>query len=86
MKATVDIPDALSRQVKARAALQGRGVRDVTIELVERWLVEPGEMPAVDGIALADAWVQRWEALGLEIEARGVDPRSTVEIVLVDRR
>jgi hypothetical protein len=30
MKATIDIPDALYRRVKARAPLDGRAVREVT--------------------------------------------------------
>ena len=42
MKATIDIPDAMYRQVKAHAALQGRAVREVTIELYQRWLAEIG--------------------------------------------
>ena len=42
MKATIDIPDAMYRQVKAHAALQGRAIRDVTIELYRRWLEDQG--------------------------------------------
>jgi hypothetical protein len=86
MKATVDIPDPLYRQVKARAALEGRAVRDVTIELYERWLAAPTETSTVDRAALAAEWIARWEALGQEIAAKAVDPRSTVEILLADRR
>ncbi len=33
MKAAFDVPDALYRQVKARAALDGRTIRDSTVEL-----------------------------------------------------
>jgi hypothetical protein len=40
MKTTIDLPDDLHRAVKARAALEGRSVRDVTIELYRRWLGE----------------------------------------------
>ena len=86
MKATVDIPDQLYRQVKARAALEGRAVRDITIALYEHWLAAPTEDPTVDREALAAAWIARWEALGQEIAAKAVDPRSTVEILLADRR
>ena len=87
MKATVDVPDQLYRQVKARAALEGRAVRDVTIELYERWLSAGAPtVSAADQAALADAWIERWEALGKEIAAKAVDPRSTVEILLADRR
>jgi hypothetical protein len=86
MKATVDVPDQLYRQVKARAALEGRTVRDVTIELYERWLAGATPVSAGERAALADEWIQRWEALGQEIAAKAVDPRSTVEILLADRR
>jgi hypothetical protein len=37
MKATIDIPDELYRRFKARSALEGRSVRAVVVELVERW-------------------------------------------------
>lgn len=86
MKATVDIPDPLYRQVKARAALEGRAVRDVTIELYERWLADPADGSPADRAALADAWIERWEAIGREIAEKAVDPRTTREILLADRR
>jgi hypothetical protein len=38
MKATVEIPDELYRRVKAKSALQGRPVREVTVELFRRWV------------------------------------------------
>jgi len=38
MKATLEIPDELYRNVKARSALEGRPVRAVAAELFERWL------------------------------------------------
>jgi hypothetical protein len=38
MKATLEIPDDLYRNVKARSALEGRPVRAVAAELFERWL------------------------------------------------
>ncbi len=42
MKATIDVPDDLYRRVKAKSALEGRAVREVTIELYQRWLGEEG--------------------------------------------
>jgi hypothetical protein len=41
MKATIDIPDELYRKVKAKSALEGRPVREVTAQLFRRWLAEP---------------------------------------------
>jgi hypothetical protein len=38
MKTTIDIPDEIYRKVKAKSALQGRRVRDVTVELYRRWI------------------------------------------------
>ena len=38
MKATVDIPDELYRQVKAKSALEGRPVREVAVELFEGYV------------------------------------------------
>jgi len=43
VKATIDIPDDLYRQVKAKSALEGRAVRDVTVELFRSY-VEQREM------------------------------------------
>ena len=38
MKATVDIPDDLYRRVKAKSALEGRPVGEVTVQLFRRWV------------------------------------------------
>jgi len=38
MKATMEIPDALYRQVKAKSALEGRPVREVAVELFRRYV------------------------------------------------
>ena len=40
MKATIDIPDELYRKVKAKSALEGRPVRDVTVQLFREWVSE----------------------------------------------
>ncbi len=38
MKATMEIPDDLYRQVKAKSALEGRPVRAVAVELFRRYV------------------------------------------------
>jgi len=88
MKATIDIPEILHRQVKARAALEGRAIRDVTIELYERWLADATAptAPLADPSDAATAWLYRWDELGEEIARRAVDPRTSRDILLVDRR
>jgi hypothetical protein len=53
MKATIDIPDDLYRRVKARSAMLGRPVREVTIELFRRWL---GDLP-VTFAGSAEQWL-----------------------------
>jgi len=46
MKATIDVPDELYRKVKAKSALLGKPVREVTVELYERWLDDAQGDPA----------------------------------------
>ncbi len=90
MKATIEIPDALYRQVKARSALRGRSVRDVTIGLYRRWLAEtPAPDRASDGDTPTDAvgaWLAGWEGLGEAVSTAALDARTTREILLTDRR
>jgi hypothetical protein len=59
MRTTLDIPDDLYRQVKARAALEGKSVREVTTELYGRWLAGRAESRH-DG----EEWLARWVKLG----------------------
>ncbi|MEX2580468.1 MAG: hypothetical protein WD342_15525 [Verrucomicrobiales bacterium] len=57
MKATFDLPDDLYRSAKARAALEGRPLRSVVVELFQRWLrsgspgTEPEEEPTEEEVA-----------------------------------
>jgi len=46
MRTTLDLPDELMRHLKARAALEGRSLRDLVLELVTRGLQAPAVMPA----------------------------------------
>ncbi len=87
MKATIDIPDALYRRVKARAALDGRAVRDVTIELYTTWVGEDLPQPTGAGDQATGAeWLARWQLLGDELLSRAVDARPASEIILAERR
>lgn len=69
MKATIDIPDELYRRVKAKSALLGKPVREVTVELYRRWLAEDSE----PGLATdAKAWLQGWlELADCSTKAKG---------------
>lgn len=46
MRTTLDLPDELMRHLKARAALEGRSLRDLVLELVTRGLHAPVAMPS----------------------------------------
>lgn len=43
MRTTIDIPDELHRELKAKAALQGTTVRNLVVGLIEAELHEPQE-------------------------------------------
>lgn len=43
MKATIDIPDELYRQVKSKSALRGQAVREVAIHLFQGWVSQNDE-------------------------------------------
>lgn len=89
VKATIEIPDALYRQIKARSALGGRSVREVTIEAYRRWLAEtpaPYAMTDDDSPTAGETWLATWEALAVETAEMAVDQRTTREILSADRR
>jgi len=52
MRTTFDLPDELMRHLKARAALEGRSLRDLVLELVERGLKAPSVSAASAPAAL----------------------------------
>ncbi len=47
MRTTLDLPDALLRQLKAQAALDGTTLKSLIAELVERGLMQRGAKPAI---------------------------------------
>jgi hypothetical protein len=54
MKATIEIPDELYRRVKAKSALDGRTIREVTIELYRAWI---DQEPASEQVS-AEQWLE----------------------------
>lgn len=82
MKTTIDIPEDLYRRVKARSALLGKRVRDVTIELYQRWLEEV-PMPSEQ---TQEQWLDEWLRLGREALAGGRSGPSASEVLARDRR
>lgn len=82
MKATIDIPDDLYRQVKAEAALRGITVREVTTQLYRRWLSEGDSGEARE---TSSAWVRSWLDAADEAMSRAPAGRSAREELEADR-
>jgi hypothetical protein len=82
MKATIDIPEDLYRKVKAKSALEGKPVREVTIELYQRWL---GEAPSGPAEESPDAWLRSWLAFADEAMENAPSGPSAREILALDR-
>ena len=81
MKATIEIPDDLYRQVKARSALEGRSIREVTVELYERWLTE-GSPPSREA---PEDWLRGWLELA-DQAAAGAPPGPPAREILEEDR
>lgn len=45
MRTSLDLPDPLFRHLKARAALEGRSLRELVVSLLERGLTAPAPLP-----------------------------------------
>ena len=67
MRTTFDLPDPLMRHLKARAALEGRSLRDLVLELVERGLKAPSDAQAPRAAGLP--MVRLGRPLALPVEA-----------------
>lgn len=83
MKTTIDIPEEVYRRVKAKSALGGRRVREVTLELYRRWLDEDAEDSTADGSATQ--WLDEFLRLG-EAASRTAPPGPTATEVLANDR
>ncbi len=55
MKATIEIPDDIYRQVKSRTALEGLSLRSVAIDLFQRWLSSSSSQPTSTSSPLTSA-------------------------------
>ena len=83
MKATIDIPDTLYRKVKAKSALLGKPVREITVELYQRWLGEK-EVPHPE-VPPAETWLDSWLAAADEAVQAAPRGPSAREILIADR-
>jgi hypothetical protein len=66
IKVTIEVPDDLYYRVKAQAALKARTVREVSIELHQRWV---GDLPPEGSATTPAEWVDQWIALGAQVTA-----------------
>jgi len=82
MKVTIDMPDELYRRAKARAALLGRTVREVTIELYGQWL---GDVRGPKAGQSAEQWLDEWQGLGTSLLEGVADGPTGSEIIRADR-
>ncbi len=85
MKATIDIPDPLYRQVKARAALEGRAIREVAIELFTDWLGDVSTVSRAPATAM-DAWLASWQEIGRQVADAAPDGPPLGETIRAERR
>lgn len=75
MKATLEIPDELYRNVKARSALEGRPVRAVAAELFEKWLsgeIETAAKPEPAALTAESAKAYPWLKIAAKYPSEGV--------------
>ena len=82
MKATIDIPETLYRKVKAKSALLGHSVREVTIDLYQQWIGEAAQTPEM---ASPEAWLEAWLADADTAAARSPAGPTARELLEQDR-
>ena len=68
--------------MKAKTALQGRRIRDVTVELYRKWVGEDSDAKRAPS---AEEWLTEWMRLGAEVCA-GLPPGPTATEVLAGDR
>jgi plasmid stability protein len=95
-KTSIDLPDGLYRQLKAKSAMEGRTVREVATELFRAYVAEAGADSAPLAAAPVRAtqarppdpevaaFIERWEALSADLEREGVS--GLVDQLYRDRR
>lgn len=91
MKTTIELPDALYRQVKSKSSLAGKPIRAVTQRLYEMWLdgsvaLDSAKATAEEKSAWAENWVRETAALSEQISKKSVDKRLGRDILKDDRR
>ncbi len=82
MKTTLNIPDDLYREVKAKSALEGRAVREVTVELYTAWL---GRKEKPSASAASTEWLEDWVRMGTTARSGRRSGQTATDALLKDR-
>lgn len=82
MKTTLNIPDELYREVKAKSALEGRAVREVTVELYTAWL---GRKEKPSASAASMDWLADWVRMGETARLSRRSSQTATDVLLKDR-
>lgn len=78
MKATIDVPDELYRRVKAKSALQGRTIREVTEVLYRAWLTQDEAETSAES---AEEWLEAWIRHGRDALADAPEGITATELI-----
>jgi hypothetical protein len=82
MKTTLNIPDELYREVKAKSALEGRAVRDVTVELYSTWVGRKGGSASRP---TSEQWLEEWVQMGGSASKNRLPNRTATQVLSEDR-
>ncbi len=82
MKATIDIPDELYRRVKAKSALEGRTIREVTMDLYQSWLVDASTTSSAPS---PEQWLDEWLKLA-DAAMQDAPPGASAREILEEDR
>ena len=63
MKATIEVPDELYRLVKAKSALEGRAVREGTVELYQSYVGQEPITAKADDVAVVEGGPLKGQAI-----------------------
>ncbi len=78
MKTTLDLPDELMREVKIRAAMEDRKLKDLIPDLLQRGLQETESEKPPPKKLTGREWIEKWQELGRRIEAASPNKTSGV--------
>ena len=85
MKTTLDLPDELMREVKIRAVMEDKKLKELIPVLLKKGLEETKTATPTRKKLTGKEWVKQWSELGRKIEAASPDGPSVVEDILEGR-